>query len=133
MSKILCNGLEISNICVKVGLIWVKLKSIATLQSLFQTKQNKCFSRIITKPFERPSFQCFRPKLLPLNIQWWKRKKSYMAMNFWKKPEVQTPPRKIHLDFKLDLLLQFFFVNLRCPFPVWRSSLMTLLLFKLFC
>ena len=56
-----------------------------------------------------------------------------MAMNFWKKPKVQTPPRKIRLDFKLDLLLQFFFVNLRCPFPVWRSFLMTLSLFKLFC
>ena len=55
-------------------------------------------------------------------------------MNFWKKPKVQTPPPlKIHLGFKLDLLLQFFFVNRSRPFPVWRKFLMTLLLFKLFC
>ena len=43
-------------------------------------------------------------------------------MNFWKKPkvQVQTPSWKIHLDFKLDLSLQFLFVNLRRPFPAWR-------------
>ena len=61
------------------------------------------------------------------------KKKAYVAMNFWQKPKFQTPPQKIHLDFKLDLLLQLFFVNLRRPFLVRRSFLMTLLLFKLFC
>ena len=54
-----------------------------------------------------------------------------MAMNFWKKPKVQTPPRKIRLDFKLDLLLQFFFVNLRRPFPMWRSFLMTFFIIQI--
>ena len=38
-------------------------------------------------------------------------------MNFWQKPKVQTPSQKIHLDFKLDLLLQFFPLTYIVRFP----------------